>query len=71
MEGLNEIATTGAPGIMAALGMGTVFLYLALLYWITRVIGSWRSSRTRSAVGGSRGVDPWRIVGRFRTLRDE
>jgi sodium pump decarboxylase gamma subunit len=124
MEALNEIATTGAPGIMTALGMGTVFLCLALLYLITRVVGSWlprilgsdgkaasvepvapttggeaaaipatrhasaaeeegmvaamtlalarhRCSRTRSVVDESRGVDPWKIAGRIRTLRDK
>jgi Na+-transporting methylmalonyl-CoA/oxaloacetate decarboxylase gamma subunit len=112
---------------MTALGMGTVFLCLVLLYLITRVIGSWlprllgsdgkvapaepvepaaptaeneavaipatqnasateeegvvaamilalarsRSSRMRSAVDESTGVDPWKIAGRIRTLRDK
>jgi Na+-transporting methylmalonyl-CoA/oxaloacetate decarboxylase gamma subunit len=123
MESLNEIAITGAPGIMTALGMGTVFLCLLLLYLITRVIGSWlprllasaagaasvepaapttedeaaaipatrhasaaqeegmvaamtlalarhRSARMKSAVDEPRGVDPWKIAGRIRTLRD-
>ena len=41
MEALNEIAITGSPALMTALGMGTVFLCLALLYLITRIIGSW------------------------------
>ena len=41
MDFLSEIATTGSPAIMAALGMGTVFLCLTLLYLITRIIGSW------------------------------
>jgi Na+-transporting methylmalonyl-CoA/oxaloacetate decarboxylase gamma subunit len=109
---------------MTALGMGTVFLCLVLLYLITRIIGSWlprllgsdgkaapaepaaptaeneavaipatqnasaaeeegvvaamilalvrsRSSRMRSAVDESTGVDPWKIAGRIRTLRDK
>ena len=124
MESLNEIAITGAPGITTALGMGTVFLCLVLLYLITRVIGSWlprllasaadaasvepiapttedkaaaipatrhasaaqeegvvaamtlalarhRSSRMRSVADEPRGVDPWKIAGRIRTLRDK
>jgi Na+-transporting methylmalonyl-CoA/oxaloacetate decarboxylase gamma subunit len=122
MEFLSEIATTGSPAIAIALGMGTVFSCLALLYWMARVIGSWlprllgpeektapvefsgpktqaqseavpatrnassaeeggivtamllalarhRSSRTRSLVGESTGIDPWKIAGRIRTLR--
>jgi len=40
MEGLNDIATTGAPMIVTALGMGTVFFCLILLYVITRIMGS-------------------------------
>lgn len=40
MEGLSEIATTGAPGIVTAMGMGTVFACLILLYVFTRVMGS-------------------------------
>ncbi len=124
MESLSEIAATGSPAIMAALGMGTVFLCLTLLYLITRIIGSWlprllasaggaasvepvastteddaaaipatrqasaaqeegmvaamtlalarhRSSRMRSGVDEPRGVDPWKIAGRIRTLRDK
>jgi sodium pump decarboxylase gamma subunit len=124
METLNEIAITGSPGLMTALGMGTVFLCLVLLYLITRIIGSWlprllasaggaasvepvastteddaeaipatrqasdaqeegmvaamtlalarhRSSRSRSVADGSGGVDPWKIAGRIRTLRDK
>lgn len=39
MNGLEQIAATGAPGVVTALGMGTVFLCLALLYLITRLIG--------------------------------
>jgi Na+-transporting methylmalonyl-CoA/oxaloacetate decarboxylase gamma subunit len=123
MEALNEIATTGSPAIMTALGMGTVFLCLVLLYLITRIIGSWlprllasaggaasvepavstsedeaaeipatrhasaaqeegmvaamalalarhRASRMRSDADEPRGVDPWKIAGRIRTLRD-
>ncbi len=124
MESLSEIATTGSPAIMAALGMGTVFLCLTLLYLITRIIGSWlprllasagetpsvepdasttddgavaipatwhgsairedglaaamtlvlarhRSSPMRSVVDEAKGVDPWKIAGRIRTLRDK
>jgi len=124
MESLSEIAATGSPAIMAALGMGTVFLCLTLLYLITRIIGSWlprflasagetpsvepdasttedeaaaipatwhasatregglaaamtlvlarhRSSRMRSVVDEAKGVDPWKIAGRIRSLRDK
>jgi Na+-transporting methylmalonyl-CoA/oxaloacetate decarboxylase gamma subunit len=122
MEALNEIAATGAPAIMTALGMGTVCLCLALLYAITRIIGSGlprlvallegarpvenvavatdgaaevpatrhesanrqqelvaamtlvlarhRSSRIRPVVDESKGVNPWKIAGRMRMLRD-
>jgi Na+-transporting methylmalonyl-CoA/oxaloacetate decarboxylase gamma subunit len=109
---------------MTALGMGTVFVCLVLLYLITRIIGSWlprllasaegpasvepvvsttedeaaeipatrhasateeegmvaamalalarhRASRMRSVVDEPRGVDPWKIAGRIRTLRDK
>ena len=41
VNALDEIAITGAPAIVTALGMGTVFLSLVLLYVITRVVGSW------------------------------
>ena len=40
MEGLNEIAATGAPGIVTALGMGTVVACLLLLYGVTHLMGS-------------------------------
>ena len=40
MSGLEEIPVTGAPAIVTALGMGTVFLCLTLLYVFTRVMGS-------------------------------
>ena len=40
MEGLKDIATTGAPMIVTALGMGTVFSCLILLYVTTRLMGS-------------------------------
>ena len=39
MEGLKDIATTGAPGIVTALGMGTVFACLLLLYLTTHLMG--------------------------------
>jgi Na+-transporting methylmalonyl-CoA/oxaloacetate decarboxylase gamma subunit len=127
MEALNEITTTGAPGIVTAIGMGTVFLCLLLLYATTRIIGSslarllapaaeapsieavepgesvseyddiavpattagsaaaegalvaamtlalarHRSSRMRSVAGVASGVDPWKMAGRIRTLRDK
>jgi Na+-transporting methylmalonyl-CoA/oxaloacetate decarboxylase gamma subunit len=41
MSGLNEIATTGAPVIVTALGMGTVFLCPKLLYLTTQAVGRW------------------------------
>ena len=120
MDGLNDIATSGAPAIVTALGMGTVFLCLILLYLTTRVIGSTltrllasadgrsaaaepeatasaevaaspdkdsaagqeaivaaltlvlarhRASRVASVADEPRGVDPWKIAGRIRTLR--
>lgn len=39
MGGFDEIATTGSPGLIAALGMGTVFMCLTLLYVVTRLLG--------------------------------
>jgi Na+-transporting methylmalonyl-CoA/oxaloacetate decarboxylase gamma subunit len=39
MEGLQDIAQTGAPLIVTAVGMGTVFLCLAVLYTATHVLG--------------------------------
>jgi Na+-transporting methylmalonyl-CoA/oxaloacetate decarboxylase gamma subunit len=39
MGGFDEIATTGSPGLIAALGMGTVFVCLTLLYVVTRLLG--------------------------------
>lgn len=41
MNALDEISVTGAPAIVTALGMGTVFLCLVLLYVITRALGRW------------------------------
>ena len=41
VNALDDIAITGAPAIVTALGMGTVFSCLVLLYVITRVVGSW------------------------------
>jgi Na+-transporting methylmalonyl-CoA/oxaloacetate decarboxylase gamma subunit len=41
MNALDEINVTGAPAIVTALGMGTVFLCLVLLYVITRLVGRW------------------------------
>ena len=127
MEALTEIASTGAPGIVTALGMGTVFLCLLLLYLMTRLIGDslarllapalpvssgtesdgaattetdpaaasregkngeeeerkegmiaamtlalarHRSARMKPVIGGPKAVDPWKIAGRIRTLRN-
>ena len=39
MIGLDEIAATGSPGIVSALGMGTVFSCLTILYLLMRVLG--------------------------------
>ena len=41
MNALDDIAITGAPAIVTALGMGTVFLCLMLLYLMTRIVGKW------------------------------
>ena len=41
MNALDDIAITGAPAIVAVLGMGTVFLCLILLYLMTRIVGRW------------------------------
>ena len=41
MNALDDIAVTGAPAIVTALGMGTVFLCLTLLYLMTRIVGTW------------------------------
>jgi sodium pump decarboxylase gamma subunit len=120
VNALNDIAVTGAPAIVTALGMGTVFLCLVLLYLMTRLVGRWlprllgsaevaasaesveseeqapalpaarqappagdetivaamalalarhRLSRMQSVAEDPRGVDPWKIAGRIRTLR--
>ncbi len=37
---------------------------------MTLVLARHRSSRVRSIVEESKGVDPWKIAGRMRTLRD-
>ncbi len=41
MNALDDIAITGAPAIVTALGMGTVFVCLMLLYLMTRIVGRW------------------------------
>ena len=46
---MDEIAVTGAPAIVTALGMGTVFLCLTLLYLMTRIVGSLLPRLLRSA----------------------
>jgi sodium pump decarboxylase gamma subunit len=40
MTGLEDIAATGAPATVAALGMGTVFTCLTILYLLTRLMGN-------------------------------
>ena len=49
MEGLAEIASSGSPGIVTALGMGTVFVCLVALYVTTRIIGDSLPWMMRSA----------------------
>jgi sodium pump decarboxylase gamma subunit len=39
MIGLDEIATTGSPALVSALGMGTVFACLTILYLLMRLLG--------------------------------
>ena len=39
MIGLDEIAATGSPAIVSALGMGTVFLCLTILYLLMLILG--------------------------------
>jgi sodium pump decarboxylase gamma subunit len=41
MESLHDIANTGAPALVTALGMGTVFSCLLILYVMTRIVGRW------------------------------
>ena len=41
MESLHDIAATGSPAIVTALGMGTVFSCLLILYVLTRLVGRW------------------------------
>ena len=50
---MDEIAVTGAPAIVTALGMGTVFLCLVLLYVITRLVGTWLPRLLGSAEGAA------------------
>ena len=59
MESLRDIAITGAPAIGTALGMGTVFSCLLILYVLTRLIGRWlpRLLGTDEAETGDEGVD--------------
>ena len=38
MSGLDDIARTGAPAIVALLGIGTVFLSLTILYLLMRIM---------------------------------
>jgi sodium pump decarboxylase gamma subunit len=53
VNALNEITVTGAPAIVTALGMGTVFLCLVLLYVITRLVGRLVPRLLRSAQGAA------------------
>jgi Na+-transporting methylmalonyl-CoA/oxaloacetate decarboxylase gamma subunit len=59
MNALNDIATTGAPVIVSALGMGTVFLCLMLLYLMTRIVGGLlpRLLRSAEAAASARSVE--------------
>ena len=59
MESLRDIAITGAPAIVTALGMGTVFSCLLILYVLTRLMGRWlpRLLGTDEAETGDEGVD--------------
>ncbi len=53
MNALDDIAITGAPAIVTALGMGTVFLCLVLLYLMTRMVGRWLPRLLESAEGAA------------------
>ncbi len=53
MNALDDIAITGAPAIVTALGMGTVFLCLTLLYLMTRIVGKWLPRLLESAEGAA------------------
>ena len=53
MNALDDIAITGAPAIVTALGMGTVFLCLMLLYLMTRIVGRWLPRLLESAKGAA------------------
>ena len=53
MNALDDIAITGAPAIVIALGMGTVFLCLMLLYLMTRIVGRWLPRLLRSSGGAA------------------
>ena len=50
---MDDIAVTGAPVIVTALGMGTVFLCLTLLYLMTRIVGRWLPRLLASAEGAA------------------
>jgi Na+-transporting methylmalonyl-CoA/oxaloacetate decarboxylase gamma subunit len=53
MNALDEITITGAPAIVTALGMGTVFLCLVLLYLVTGIVGRWLPRLLRSGEGAA------------------
>ena len=57
MDALNDMAS-GAAGIVTALGMGTVFVCLTLLYVMTHLLGAVMSMATsRAARAASAGSD--------------
>ena len=56
VNALDDIAITGAPAIVTALGMGTVFLCLMLLYLMTRIVGAWLP-RLLGSAGGAASVE--------------
>ena len=62
---MDDIAITGAPAIVTALGMGTVFLCLTLLYLMTRIVGKWlpRLLRSAEAAASAESVEPATEVG--------
>jgi sodium pump decarboxylase gamma subunit len=62
MIAFEDIATTGAPAVVAALGMGTVFTCLTILYLLMRLQGRVMPRFTGPAgtakdVGGSSSAD--------------
>lgn len=63
MSGLDQIAVTGAPGLVSALGIGTVFMCLVILFLIMILMGRIMprlgvSRRVASSPGNARGQTP-------------